>query len=49
MLLAELPHWMAGQGTFTLTFDSYREVPGHLIEKIKVASPYRKETEATEE
>ncbi|MFH1017827.1 MAG: elongation factor G, partial [Pseudomonadota bacterium] len=47
--VADLHSMTAGQGTFTLTFDSYREVPGHLIEKIKAASPYRKETEAVEE
>jgi elongation factor G len=47
--VADLHSMTAGQGTFTMAFDSYREVPGHLIEKIKAASPYRKETEAVED
>ncbi|MFH1263967.1 MAG: elongation factor G [Pseudomonadota bacterium] len=47
--VADLQSMTAGQGSFTMEFDSYREVPGHLIEKIKAASPFLKQAAKEEE
>jgi elongation factor G len=47
--VADLQSMTAGQGSFTMEFDSYREVPPHLIEKIKAASPFLKAAAKEEE
>ena len=47
--VADLQSMTAGQGSFTMEFDSYREVPAHLVEKIKAACPFLKTTAKEEE
>lgn len=47
--VADLQSMTGGQGSFTMEFDSYREVPPHLVEKIKAASPFLKDAAKEEE
>lgn len=47
--VADLQSMTAGRGSFTMEFDSYREVPPHLVEKVKAVSPFLKAAAKEEE
>lgn len=42
----DLHSMTGGKGTFTLQFDSYRDVPDHLAERIRNASPFKSQAAA---
>jgi elongation factor G len=47
--VSDLHTMTAGKGTFMMEFHSYKEVPGHLVEKIRNVSPYLKAAQAVTE
>ncbi len=47
--LPDLRSMTGGKGSFVMEFDSYKEVPGNLVEKIREASPFQKMNSDREE
>ncbi len=47
--VADLQSMTQGKGSFTRSFDTFRDVPGNLVEKIQKASPFLKKDEDDDE
>ncbi|HLG19243.1 MAG TPA: elongation factor G [Bdellovibrionota bacterium] len=47
--VSDLHTMTAGKGTFMMEFHSFKDVPGHLVDRIQKSSPYLKEAHAAEE